>query len=212
MRPKNGPLPAPWLVVGTALALAAAGPGVLRSRAALPGEPASLAGRLLVATEDLRDPRFDHTVVYMVRHDPTGAMGLVVNRPLGQVPLARLLELFGRSDPDVAGEARVFYGGPVEGARAFVLHTTDWTSPATLVVAGGVALTAHPAVLEAIAHGRGPRRSLFALGYAGWAPGQLEGEIRRGSWISVPADEALVFDDDADAKWRRAMARRRFAI
>ncbi len=200
---------APWLVVGLALALAPAWPGALR---ALAGAPAFRAGQLLVATDEIRDPRFHHTVIYMVRHDATGAMGLVVNRPLAEAPLARLLELFGAGGQGVAGSVRVFYGGPVELSRAFVLHTADWTSPDTREVAGGIALTAHPAVLEAIGQGRGPRRSLFALGYAGWAPGQLEGEIERGAWISVPADEALVFDGDAEGKWQRAMARRKIDI
>lgn len=203
---------APWLVVGLTLALAPAGPGALRALEAVAGEPARLTGQLLVATDEIRDPRFHHTVIYMVRHDATGAMGLVVNRPLADAPLARLLELFGAGGQGVAGSVRVFYGGPVELARAFVLHTTDWTSPDTRVVAGGIALTAHPGVLDAIAQGRGPRRSLVALGYAGWAPGQLEGEIQRGAWIGVPADETLVFGGDAEDTWQRAMARRKIEI
>ncbi|HKB27089.1 MAG TPA: YqgE/AlgH family protein [Methylomirabilota bacterium] len=211
MRSRGRRLRVPWVVVA-ALALAAAGPGappVLRAGA---GGPVSLAGQLLVATEEIRDPRFHHTVIYMVRHDATGALGLVVNRPLGETPLARLLELFGAAGEGVGGSVRVHYGGPVEITRAFVLHTTDWASAETTVVGGGIGVTSHPAVLDAIARGQGPRRSLFALGYAGWAARQLEGELERGAWISVPADEALVFDDAAESKWRRATARRKIEI
>ena len=171
-------------------------------------EARSLIGRLLVATDDVRDPRFRRTVIYMVHHDTTGAMGLVVNRPLGDGPLADLLERLGRDSEGVAGTIRVHYGGPVEPGRGFVLHTADWTGSESRAIRGGVALSTDPAILSAIADGTGPRRFLFALGYAGWSPGQLEAEIERGAWITIPADEALVFDADAGSKWERAMARR----
>jgi putative transcriptional regulator len=188
-----------------ALALALAG-------AAAAQDAGGLAGQLLVATDDLRDPRFHRTVIYLVRHDSTGALGLVVNRPLGDIPLARVLEQFGAQEREAAGTLRVHYGGPVEPGRAFMLHTADYAGRETQVIKDGVAVTAHPDVLDALARGRGPRRALFALGYAGWGPGQLEGEIGRGAWIVVPADEALVFDDDAARKWDRAMARRKMDL
>jgi putative transcriptional regulator len=175
----------------------------------------SLAGQFLVATEDLRDPRFARTVIYMVRHDASGALGLVVNRPVQDVPLVRLLRRFGLDDRGVNGTIRLHYGGPVEPARGFLLHTAEYATEETERVAGDVAvtpLTARPVVLGDIAHGAGPRRFLFALGYAGWAPGQLEGEIDSGAWITVPADESLLFDDDHTKKWERAMARRRLTI
>ena len=175
-------------------------------------EAASLTGRLLVATDDLRDPRFHRTVIYMVHHDLTGAMGLVVNRPVGEAPLARLLERLGRSSEGVGATIRVHYGGPVEPGRGRVLHTADWTGGDSQVVRGSVAIDADPAIFDAIAHGTGPRRFIFALRYAGWAPGQLEAEIEHGAWIIVPADEALVFDEDAEGKWERAMARRSIAL
>lgn len=171
-----------------------------------------LAGQLLVATEQMPDPRFVRTVIYMVRHDTTGALGLVVNRPLGDVRLKDLLERSGLDGRDVTGSIRVHYGGPVEPGRAFVLHTADYTGPESRVVGDGIAVTGHPVVLDALAHGKGPRRSLFVLGYAGWAPGQLEGEIQRGGWISVLPDEALVFNEDHEQKWERAMARRRIDL
>ncbi|MBI4841844.1 MAG: YqgE/AlgH family protein [candidate division NC10 bacterium] len=180
--------------------------------AAAPPRVGDLTGQLLVATDELRDPRFVRTVVYMVRHDAGGAMGLVVNRPLGQVPLAVLLERLGMEGKAVGGEMRVHYGGPVETARGFVLHTSDYVTQGTQVVRDGIALTAQPEIFRAIGAGAGPRRTLFALGYAGWAPGQLEAEIRAGAWITVPADEGLMFDEHFEKKWNRAMARRRFDL
>lgn len=189
------------------LALGVTGTSAVRT-AEERGEPGGLTGQLLVATEQMPDPRFWHSVIYMVQHDATGAMGLIVNRPLGEVPIARLLEELGTASQGVSGDIRVHYGGPVDEARGFVLHTADYQGRGTLLINNGVALTRRPEILRAIAAGTGPRRSLFALGYAGWAPGQLEGEIEAGHWVAVPADEALVFDEDYEGKWKRAMARR----
>ena len=189
----------------TAVLLAESAPG----SAAPPAQNRSgLQGRLLVATAELTDPRFVHTVILMVHHDATGAMGLVINRPIGRISIASLLEQFGAGGTGAAGELRVHYGGPVEPMQGFVLHTSDYATPATHVVGSGIALTTDADVLRAIGAGSGPRRSLFAFGYAGWAPGQLEGEIKSGHWVDVQADEKIVFDDDADKKWERAMARR----
>ena len=171
-------------------------------------QSASLAGQFLVATDELRDPRFMRTVVYMVRHDASGAMGLIVNRPLGDAFLSDLLERLGLEGKGMAGEILVHYGGPVEPGRGFFLHTTDYKIESTQVIKDGIAITVQPEILRAIGAGTGPRRSLFAVGYAGWAAGQLEGEIKAGAWVAVPADEALVFDENYEKKWERAMARR----
>jgi len=188
--------------------------GAVAAHAPTPETPRArgLAGQLLVATDSLRDPRFVRTVIYMVRHDPSGALGLVVNRPLGTMPLARLLDSLGRSGEGVSGTIRLHYGGPVEPKRGFVLHTAEWAGEDSHVVQGGVALTTDPAIFEAIARGAGPRRLIVALGYAGWSPGQLEGEIEGGAWITVTADEALIFDEEASTKWDRAMARRKIVL
>jgi len=171
-------------------------------------QSASVTGQFLVATDELRDPRFVRTVVYMVQHDARGAMGFIVNRPLGEASIATLVERFGLDKSDVSGDIRVHYGGPVDPGRVFVLHTSDYAIDATHVVKDGIAVTSHPEILRAIGTGVGPRRSLFAVGYAGWAAGQLEGEIKAGAWLTVPADEALVFDENYEKKWERAMARR----
>jgi len=184
------------------------------SRAIAQARP-GLAGQFLVATDTLRDPRFARTVIYMVRHDASGAMGLVVNRPVRDMPLAPLLRQLGLDDRGATGSVRAHYGGPVEIGQGFMLHSTEYATQGTERVAGDIALTPAPGVLSALgdlARGAGPRKSLFAVGYAGWAPGQLEGEIERGAWITVPADEALLFDEDPARKWDRAMARRRITI
>lgn len=168
----------------------------------------SLAGRLLVATETLRDPRFSRTVIYVVRHGAEGALGLVVNMPIGDVPFARALEPFGLEVPPGSGTVRVYYGGPVEMRRGFVLHTPDWTGDSTVVIDPHFALSEDPKVLQAMARGGGPRRALFCLGYAGWAPGQLDAELGSGAWGIAPADERLVFDEEPQAKWIEATTRR----
>ncbi len=204
------------LIIGgtlAAIAAVAASPFDARGLVDARGRAAgSLTGQLLVATEDLHDPRFVRTVIYMLQHDAGGAMGLVVNRPVGAAPLARLLEQFGLEGHAASGSIRVHYGGPVEPGHAFVLHTTDYTGDGTRVIKDGIALTMHPEILDALAQGRGPRHVLLMLGYAGWAPGQLEAEIQRGSWITVPSDETLLFDDEAGKKWERATARRKIEI
>lgn len=167
----------------------------------------SLAGRLLVAAPEMPDPRFAETVIYMIEHDDSGAMGLVVNRPMGTLPLTDLLSELGLDGDDVTGEMRVHYGGPVERGQGFVLHSADYVGKDTRVVDKRFAVTARGDILRDIASGAGPRQALVVFGYAGWGAGQLEGEIARGGWITIPADEALVFGDDDDAKWRRASAR-----
>ena len=191
------------LVVVLLLAAVAAG-GPLRGAAAAE----SLAGRLLVATPEMPDPRFAETVIYMVSHDAKGAMGLVVNRPIGEVPFAEMLERLGLDSDGASGAIRLHYGGPVEGGRGFVLHTPEYAGEGTVAVNDLAALTGQAEIMRAIASGSGPRRSLMAFGYAGWRAGQLEGELKTGSWITVPADEALVFGGEYEDKWRRALARR----
>ena len=172
----------------------------------------SLTGRLLVATEALRDPRFARTVIYVVRHNEEGAFGLVINLPMGEVSFERALRPFGLDVPPGSGDVRVHYGGPVDERRAFVLHTPDWKAEDTIVVDGGFALTENPGVLHAMSRGAGPRRALFFLGYAGWASGQLDAELASGGWAIAAADERLVFDEDPKQKWIEAMTRRLFAL
>lgn len=166
-----------------------------------------LAGQLLIAMPTMQDSRFARSIVYICAHTADGAMGLVINRLLGQLTFPELLEQIGISANQPIQNVRVHFGGPVESGRGFVLHSADFRTEGTLIVEDGIALTASVEILKAIADGRGPRQSLLALGYAGWGPGQLEDEIHKNGWLNVQADEALVFDGDLDSKWDRAMSK-----
>jgi putative transcriptional regulator len=166
---------------------------------------ASVAGQLLIATPAMRDSRFDHAVILMLRHDQDGAFGIVINRPLGQRALADLL---GAKDTAASGNVEVFIGGPVQPNIGFVVHSTEYHRAETLDVDGRVAMTSSHEVLRDIADKKGPAKALIAFGYAGWAPGQLEGELARNVWYTAPEDPALVFDDDRDKVWEHATGRR----
>ena len=167
-------------------------------------------GSLLVAMPQLDDERFARSVIYLCAHTGDGAMGIMVNSPLQQPSFPNLLRQLGVDPVPPARVIRLCSGGPVEHSRGFVLHTTDWTADGSLQVDDRLALTASVDILRAIAEGGGPHQGVLALGYAGWGPGQLDAEIERNSWLSVPvADLALIFDDDDAGKWRRALAQLR---
>jgi len=172
-----------------------------------PGDADFLTGHLLIAMPTMEDPRFAHSVIYLCAHTPEGAMGLVLNRPLQKPKFDDLLRQLEVAPVPPARRIRLCQGGPMDNARGFVLHTTDWTGEGSLRVNDAVALTASLDVLKAIAEGNGPREGILALGYAGWGPGQLDAEIQQNAWLSVPADETIVFDGDHDTKWRRALAK-----
>jgi putative transcriptional regulator len=193
-----------------ALALPALLGGAVAPTAPQPSVPAvrsSLAGQLLIASPDMRDPRFDHAVILVVRHDRDGALGIVINKPLGERPLAALLAALGETRESDA-KVPLFLGGPVQLDVMLVLHSAEYRIAGTLSVDGHLAVTGDPQVLRDMAAKRGPQKSLVALGYAGWAPGQLDGEMERNVWFTAPQDPALVFDADRDKVWDLAMARR----
>ncbi len=167
----------------------------------------SLAGQLLIATPEMRDPRFDHAVILVVRHDSSGALGIVINMPAGTRPLSELLAAIGEKDTDT-GTVPIYMGGPVEPDMALVLHSADYHAQGTIDVDGHVALTTNPQILRDIAARKGPQKSLFAFGYAGWGAGQLESELAHNVWYTAPEDPKLVFDEDRAKVWDRAMARR----
>lgn len=172
-------------------------------------ESAFLSGQLLIAMPGIGDPRFERSLILLCAHDADHAMGIAVNRPLEGVTVPDLLErLEIETDGDVEADL-VLIGGPVEVERGFVLHTDDYHAEHSLSVEGGLALTTTREVLQAMAGPGHPRRAILALGYAGWGAGQLEREIRENVWLTVEADEALVFDDDYDTKWTRALAKLR---
>lgn len=166
-------------------------------------------GRLLIAMPGIGDPRFERAVILCCMHSSERAMGIAVNRPLGGISLAELLDRLGVEARSPAPDQPVLAGGPVERERGFVLHTDDFTAPdSTVPVAEGVYLTATREVLEAITDAaRRPRHATLALGCASWSPGQLDREILENVWLTCEPDEALVFDGDYDTKWARALAK-----
>ena len=166
-----------------------------------------LPGQLLIAMPSMTDPRFEKSVIYMCAHNADGAMGLVINRAIDSLTFPELLEQLEIDSGSGGDQIRVLFGGPVEQARGFVLHSPDYIQDASLVVDDNVVLTATIDILRAIANGTGPNNCLLALGYAGWGAGQLDSEIKSNGWLSVDADEELVFGCNLDEKWERAMTK-----
>jgi putative transcriptional regulator len=178
--------------------------------------PTTLDGQMLIAMPGMADTRFARSLVYMCAHSPDeGAMGIIVNQPEPELSMRDLLVQLGivedAGSSNIAArvdEIRVHRGGPVESGRGFVLHSADFMlNDASLTVGRNIALTSTLEILRAIATGGGPREAIFALGYAGWAPGQLESELGANGWLTVPADEEILFDADIDTKYERALAK-----
>jgi putative transcriptional regulator len=172
-----------------------------------------LDGQLLIAMPVMGDPRFERSVIYMCAHSSEGAMGIIVNHPAGSIDFPGLLmqlDIIKTADqikvPDNAEPMQVLKGGPVDTGRGFVLHSSDfYIEDATLRIDEDICLTATVDILKAIAKGAGPRHAILALGYAGWAPGQLETEIQHNGWLHCPADSDLVFGSAIEEKYPRAL-------
>jgi putative transcriptional regulator len=172
-----------------------------------------LDGQLLVAMPVMEDPRFERSVIYLCAHSSEGAMGIIVNRPAGSIDFPGLLvqlDIIDEADqiklPENAEMMRVLKGGPVDTGRGFVLHSSDfYIENATLNIDDDVSLTATVDILKAIAKGVGPKHAILALGYAGWAAGQLENEIQHNGWLHCDADPDLIFGGDVEEKYDRAL-------
>ncbi len=182
--------------------------GIAYERPARTEEPPSLVGRLLVAAPSMPDPRFAGTVILMVKHGPKGALGFVVNRVNGRRPIAEVLAALGKDARGVKGDINIHWGGPVGRDSAVVVHTGDYRIDGTQLTSGKLAMTGNPKILADIGRGKGPKRYFFVRGYAGWGPGQLEGEIARKSWITIPGDRTLIFRRNHADTWKRALGRR----
>ena len=163
-------------------------------------------GQLLIAMPAMPDPRFERSVIYLCTHSDEGAMGIVVNKPLESLSFSDLLEQLEIETESVDENIRVHFGGPVEAARGFVLHSADYVHDATMMVDDEFALRATVDILQALTEGTGPRSSLLALGYAGWAPGQLDEEVQNNGWLTAPANRDIVFRQNNDTKWQSAVA------
>lgn len=172
-----------------------------------------LDGQMLIAMPGMRDERFSRSLIYVCAHSSEGAMGIVVNHPAAHINFPDLLvqlEVIPATDliqlPSHVGAVKVLRGGPVETGRGFVLHSADFfIENSTLPIDEGICLTATLDILKAIARGKGPASAVLALGYAGWAPGQLETEIQENGWLNCNADSELIFGADIDGKYDRAL-------
>jgi putative transcriptional regulator len=172
-----------------------------------------LDGQMLIATPAMPDERFARSVIYICAHSSEGAMGIVVNQPAANISFPDLLvrlDVIPASDvirlPPRAGDVTVLKGGPVESERGFVLHSSDFfIENSTLPIDDGICLTATLDILKAIARGDGPASAILALGYAGWAPGQLEAELHNNGWLHCSADRELIFGADVGSKYERAL-------
>lgn len=172
-------------------------------------------GYLLIAAATMPDPRFAHSVVLLLKHDKEGAFGIIINKPVAERPLAALLadsdtlnKTPDKTPDKIEGSIEVYFGGPVDLQRGFIVHSADYHRDETLTVDADIAVTTNREILVDIGHHQGPQKYLFALGYAGWGAGQLEGEIARRDWFSAPADPELVFDAARGKVWDRALAAR----
>jgi putative transcriptional regulator len=192
----------------TVLVALAALPAAAPSKLEVVPEDISLAGQLLVASPEIGDARFDRTVVLLLRHNRSGALGIVINRPIEEEPLASLMEAIGEEAAGVEGRVLLFAGGPVEPGVGFILHSVDYRRAETLDIDEHVAVTSTHEILSDIAHRKGPAKTLIAFGYSGWGPGQLESELAQHGWFTTPADPKLIFDDDREKVWQEALARR----
>jgi len=198
-----------FVFAGLSVALLLSGRAV---RSEPPNQFENLTGKLLVAAPEMGDPRFAESVIYIVKHSSEGAFGLVINRPLAKGPIEDLLKGFGVESKNAKGEIIIHYGGPVSPDQGFLLHSDDVLLEDSAKVKDGIAMTSDTKLVEAIAHGKGPRQYLFMLGYAGWAPGQLEGEILAGAWFVISSDKTFVFGPDAEKKWRQATDKRQIPL
>ena len=165
-----------------------------------------LPGQLLIAMPGMADPRFSKSVIYLCAHNEDGAMGLVINKLVGSLTFKELLKQMEIETGNFNSNVEVHFGGPVETGRGFVLHSTDYNSAETMRVNNDFAVTATVEVLKLIADGKGPCNVMFALGYSGWAPGQLDTEMQNNGWLHCKADLSIVFGEDNEAKWKLAAA------
>ena len=164
-------------------------------------------GQLLIAMPGIMDERFYKTVIYICAHSEDGAMGLILNHIMTGISFQELLEQLEIDGVTTSIDPPIHFGGPVDVGRGFVLHTNDFKQEGTIEVDEKIFLTSTLDILKAIAKGDGPRKSLLALGYAGWSAGQLDEEIRANGWLQAPADDDLLFGADQRSKWEKSIAK-----
>ena len=164
-----------------------------------------LSGKFLIASPAMMDPRFHKSVIYMITHKNEGAMGIVINQPIIETKIKNIIdneELKNNSNID---NIPMTYGGPVDTKKGFILHTKEFKDETTIEVADKIFLTSNINILKSIVKGHGPKKTLFALGYAGWFAGQLEEELTQDGWLVAPGDSNLIFECKAEKKWEEAI-------
>ncbi|MHA1539431.1 MAG: YqgE/AlgH family protein [Alphaproteobacteria bacterium] len=174
-----------------------------------------LSGQLLVALPGMSDSRFKRAVIYICAHTSEGAMGITLNQRIGTLSYNDFLKQVGadisprktffKKKKKRPEDIFLYFGGPVEATRGFILHSGEYKKDDTLMIGKKVGLTTSIDIVRDIARGKGPKEKLFALGYAGWSPGQLDREFEENSWLSVPADNDLIFNQDNKEKWAQAI-------
>jgi putative transcriptional regulator len=174
-----------------------------------PSPAATLVGRFLVAAPSMPDERFQKSVVFICKHDDDGALGIMVNNTVDDLPLGQVYKQLGIDVPAPEAKRPVLFGGPVQPTRGLVLHSADYKREDTLLIdgggMGGMALTSSVEILKDMADGSGPKQAWLALGHSGWSPGQLDREMQDNAWLVVDGNRGLVFDSDFEAKWQRAL-------
>ena len=195
-----------WFILCLTFAL-----GISRAEAAA-GKQGPLVGQLLVASPDIGDPHFARTVILIVDQDASGALGIIINGPAQEHPIASVLEAIGVPDKKASGTIRLYLGGPVDPALGFILHSPDYHLPGTKMLTKDIALTTSAEIIQDMARSKGPKKTLVAFGYAGWGPGQLDAEIARRDWANTLADAKLVFETDRADLWRIAWSRRMMGL
>lgn len=164
-----------------------------------------ITGQFLLAMPHIQDPRFEKAVIYMCGHDVNGAMGLIINKYLGDFTLQGLLAYLNLPKNTTKQDLPIYFGGPVETGRGFVLHSDDFSHPSTVPLKDHISLTATIDILQAIAEGNGPQDCLLAMGYVGWEAGQLDTELHSNHWLQMDADLAVLFHMPTEKKWEIAL-------
>ncbi len=160
---------------------------------------------MLVATPLTKDACFEKAVIYICAHNETGAMGILVNHTIDDLRYTDILSQLGIKPSEINFDHYpIYFGGPVESAKGFILHSSDYFKQGTQILNSNISISSTIEILKDIAQGRGPNKQIFALGCAGWAPGQIENEIKENAWINIPADERIVFDLNNEEKWQKA--------
>ena len=164
-----------------------------------------LSGKFLIATPSMSDPRFYKSVIYIITHKSEGAMGIVINQPIIETKINNIINNEELKDNSNIDNIPITYGGPVDTKKGFVLHTREFKDETTIKVGQNIFLTSNISILKSIVKGDGPKNSLFALGYAGWTPGQLESEISKNGWLVAPGNPELIFKCRIEERWNKAI-------